>query len=265
MKKSKKGSKDGSQTKRKKSSSDSSDLSSRSSSSSSSDSSSSGDESVPKKKEKKMKREMSDSDGKRFSLGDLRIKRRWQDADLSADAPKRPQFAKPPMFHHSQDGKPSYRQWTNILQHLLEYHIFTWRRDKVMNMTVGSFIKDTARDWFDVREEQMMKLWIVDNYKSFVESMDLRFKHNKEAQIATGKCRQVKYQSNILKYLDTLQQLNMNVGMSGVTGRERINEGITDFIYDLLPLIQGCDPEEDDPLILCIKELRLNYERRQVE
>ena len=51
-------------------------------------------------------------------------------------------------------------------------------------MTIGSFMKDTARDWLDARDEQMRKLRIVDNYKSFVVSMDLRFMHNKEAQIA---------------------------------------------------------------------------------
>ena len=84
------------------------------------------------------------------------------------------------MFDGATDGNPSYRQWTEILQHFLEYHIDTWRRDKDMIMTVGSFMKDTARDWFDARDEQMRKLWIVDNYKSFVESMDLRFKHDKE-------------------------------------------------------------------------------------
>ena len=50
-----------------------------------------------------------------------------------------------------------------------------------MIMTVGSFIKDTARDWFNARDEQMGKLPIVENYKSFVESFDLQFKHDKEA------------------------------------------------------------------------------------
>ena len=96
VKKSKKGSKDGSKKKSKKGSADGTDPSSSSSSSSSSDSSSSGDESVPEKKENKKKRELSDSDGEWFSLGDLRIKRRRQDADLSADTPKRPQFANLP-------------------------------------------------------------------------------------------------------------------------------------------------------------------------
>ena len=89
-------------------------------------------------------------------------------------------------------------------------------------MTVGNFVKDTARDWFDARDEQMRKLLIVDNYKSFVESIDPRLKHNKEAQIAARKLRQVKYQNDILKYFDTLQQLNMKVGMSGVMWRELI-------------------------------------------
>ena len=82
-----------------------------------------------------------------------------------------------------------------------------------MIMTVGSFMKDTTRDWFDARDKQMRKLQIVDIYKSFVESMDLQFQHVKAAQIATRKLRQVKYQSDIVKYLDTLQQLNMKVGM----------------------------------------------------
>ena len=125
MKKNKKGSKEGSKKKSKKGSTDGSDPSSSSSSSSSSDSSSSGDESVPEKKEKKKKRELSDWDGERFSLGDRRIKRRQRDTDLSADAPKRPQFAKPPMFDGAKDSKPSYRQWTKILQYFLEYHIDT--------------------------------------------------------------------------------------------------------------------------------------------
>ena len=125
MKKSKKGSKDGNKKKSKKGSAEGSDPSCSTSSSSRSDSSSGGDESVPEKKEKKKKRELSDSDGERFSIGDLRIKRCRRDTDLSADAPKRPQFAKPPMFDGAKDGKPSCRQWTKILQHFLEYHIDT--------------------------------------------------------------------------------------------------------------------------------------------
>ena len=76
---------------------------------------------VPEKKEKKKKRELSDSDGERFSLRDLSIKRRRWDRDISADAPKRPQFATPPMFDSAKDGKPSYWQWTKILQHFLGY------------------------------------------------------------------------------------------------------------------------------------------------
>ena len=133
-------------------------------------------------------------------------------ASVSADAPKQPQFAKPLMFDSARKGKPSYRQWTKIFQHFVEYHIDTWRRDTDMIITVGSLMKDTARDWFDTQDEQMRKLRIVDNYISFVESMDLRFKQVKEAQIAARKLRQVKYQSDILKYLDTLQQLKHDGG-----------------------------------------------------
>ena len=53
--------------------------------------------------------------------------------------------------------------------------------------------------------------------------------------------------------------------MSGVIWRELIKEGLPDFILDLLPLTQGGEPQEDDALILCIKEHGLNYERRQGE
>ena len=111
----------------------------------------------------------------------------------------------------------------------------------------------------------MQKLWIVDNYKSFVESIDLGFKHDKDAQIAARKLRQVEYTSDSWKYLDTHQQLNMKVGISGVMWRELIKEVLPDFILDLLPLTQGGEPQEDDHLILCIKEHGLNYERRQGE
>ena len=73
-----------------------------------------------------------------------------------------------------------------------------------MIMTVGSCMKNTTRDWFDARDEQMRKLRIGDNYKSFVESMDLQFENDKKVQIAARKPWQVKYTSDILKYLDTL-------------------------------------------------------------
>ena len=73
VKKSKKGSKDGSKEKRKKGSADDLDPSSSSSSLSNSDGISSSDESVLEKKGKR-KRELSDSDRERFSLRDLWIK-----------------------------------------------------------------------------------------------------------------------------------------------------------------------------------------------
>ena len=120
-------------------------------------------------------------------------------------------------------------------------------------------------DWYDARGEEMRKLRIVENYKSFVKSIHLRFKHDKEAQIATRKLRQLKYTSEILKYMDTVQQLNMMVGMSGVMWSKLIKEGLPDYILDLLPLTQGGEPQEDHALILCIKEHSLNYERRQGE
>ena len=111
----------------------------------------------------------------------------------------------------------------------------------------------------------MGMLRIVENYKSFMESMELRIKHGKEAQIATKKVREVKYSSNILKYLDTLQQLNMKVRISGVMWRKLTKEGPPDIILDLLSLTQGGEPQQDDALILCIKEHGLNDECRQGE
>ena len=47
--------------------------------------------------------------------------------------------------------------------------------------------------------------------------------------------------------------------------RDLIKEGLPDFILDLLPLTQGGEPQDNDALILCIKEHGLNYERRQGE
>ena len=53
--------------------------------------------------------------------------------------------------------------------------------------------------------------------------------------------------------------------MLGVMWRELIKEGLPDFILDLLPLTQGGEPQDDDALILFIKEHGLNYEHRQGE
>ena len=50
----------------------------------------------------------------------------------------------------------------------------------------------------------------------------------------------------------------MKVGMSGVMWSELIKEGLPDVILDLLPLTRGGEPQEDDALILCIKEHGVN-------
>ena len=42
-----------------------------------------------------------------------------------------------------------------------------------------------------------------------------------------------------------------------------MKKGLPDFIFDLLPLPQGGEPQEDDALILYIKEHDLNYEHFQ--
>ena len=56
-----------------------------------------------------------------------------------------------------------------------------------MIITVGSYMNDTARDRFDAGAEQMRKLRIVDEYKSFIEPKDHKFKYDKEAQITQEK------------------------------------------------------------------------------
>ena len=157
---------------------------SSSSRSSSSSSDSENDEGMGKGGDKGRRKGDHSGDDQGFCLRDLKIKRRRKDEDQPADAPKRPALTNPPTFDGSKDGKSSYRQWTKVLRHFLEYHIDTWRRERDMTMTVGSFMKDTARDWFDTRDEQMRKLRIVGNYRSFVESMGLFSKHDKEAQTA---------------------------------------------------------------------------------
>ena len=53
--------------------------------------------------------------------------------------------------------------------------------------------------------------------------------------------------------------------MSGVMWRELIKDTLPDFILNLLPLTHGGEPQEDDTLILCIKEHGKTYERRQGE
>ena len=55
----------------------------------------------------------------------------------------------------------------------------------------------------------------------------------------------------------------MKVGISEVMWRELIKGGLPDSILDLLPLTQSGEHQEDDALILCVKEYGLNYERRQ--
>ena len=97
-------------------------------------------------------------------------------------------------------------------------------------------MKDTARGWFNDCEKQRRKLRICNNYISFIKSIDLRFKNDKESRNSAWKLRQIKYTSDILKNLDTHLQLKMKVRISGVMWRELFKEGLPYFIMVLLPL-----------------------------
>src|SRR5258708_1130516 len=73
--------------------------------------------------------------------------------------------------------------------------------------------------------------------------------------------RKVKYSGNFLEYIDTLENLNLKVGIAGLAWREVILEGLPHDLRKELSKFRGGEPEEDDALIAAIKEIGLSHER----
>src|SRR6195952_4550781 len=119
-----------------------------------------------------------------------------------------------------------------------------------------------ARDWYDSRKRQMKALHLTDNFASFCEAMDARFKTDKEDHVNLRKMKKVQYNGDVQAYIDTLEHLNLKVGLSGLAWRDILKNGLPEKIAYRLSLTQGGEPEEDDALVQSIREHGLAHERR---
>jgi hypothetical protein len=74
--------------------------------------------------------------------------------------------------------------------------------------------------------------------------------------------KKVTYKNDIQAYIDTLEHLNLKVGLSGLAWRDILKNGLPEKIAYRLSLTQGGEPEEDDALVQSIREHGLAHERR---
>ena len=123
-------------------------------------------------------------------------------------------------------------------------------------------MKGKARDWFDSRKKQLKALNVKDNFAAFCEAMETRFRTVKEDHVNLRKMKKVTYKNDIQAYIDTLEHLNLKVGLSGLAWRDILKNGLPEKIAYRLSLTQGGEPEEDDALVQSIREHGLAHERR---
>jgi hypothetical protein len=175
---------------------------------------------------------------------------------------KKPPINKPKTYGGDRNASLSYRQWFTVLEDYLNYHQASYENDRDKITIVGSHMDGKARDWFDSRKRQMRDLHVNDNFISFQKAMDARFKTDKEDHVNLRKMKKVIYNNDVQAYIDSLEHLNLKVGLSGLAWRDILKNGLPDEISYRLSLTQGGEPQEDDSLIQSIREHGLAHERR---
>jgi len=91
--------------------------------------------------------------------------------------------------------------------------------------------------------------------------MDERFKADYEKDVNHDKLFKVKYSGNVLQYIDDREALNGTVGISGITWRKILKDGLSTELWQDLAKVRGGVPEEDDAVIVAIKKIGLAHER----
>ena len=180
----------------------------------------------------------------------------------SSSGRKKPPINKPKSYGGDRNATLTYRQWFRVLEDYLDYHQATYDSDQDKITIVGSHMEGKARDWYDSRKRQMKALHLTDNFASFCEAMDARFKTDKEDHVNLRKMKKVQYNGDVQAYIDSLEHLNLKVGLSGLAWRDILKNGLPDDISYRLSLTQGGEPQEDDALIIAIREHGLAHERR---
>jgi len=183
-------------------------------------------------------------------------------ASETSSGRKKPPINKPKSYAGDRNATPTYRQWFRVLEDYLDYHQATYDSDQDKITIVGSHMEGKARDWYDSRKRQMKALHLTDNFASFCEAMDARFKTDKEDHVNLRKMKKVQYNGDVQAYIDSLEHLNLKVGLSGLAWRDILKNGLPDDISYRLSLTQGGEPQEDDALIIAIREHGLAHERR---
>lgn len=185
------------------------------------------------------------------------VKKREQDKKLSVP--------KPEQFNRLRASNPTYRQWYKTVNGYLRYHKGSWEGEHDLTTIVGIFMKGKARDWFDSLAQSTRQSRKIDTFRAFASKMDERFKADKEEDISFEELKKVKYENDILSYIDKLELLNIKVGLQGLVWRKVIKAGLPEVLLDRLSPSMGGEPQEDDALIACIKEHGLSLERRNEE
>lgn len=178
---------------------------------------------------------------------------------------KRLQIPKPEQFEGTLNCSPSYLHWYETVTDYLHHNKGTWDDDRSLIRVVASFMKGRAKEWYHTRARNLRKNHKVDTFRAFAAAMDQRFKVDFEAEAAYSKMAGVKYTSDILEYIDTLEALNEKAGVSGIHWRKTLLRGLSEKFRLNIATMRGGIPKDDDDLIAAIKEVGLVLEEHQRE
>ncbi len=234
--------------------SDGSSSSSSSSSSSDDDSEDTLDSLMRAKREERRRRKKRDNRGMLDRLVELAGTKR-------VIKEKKIQINKPDSYDGTLEAKPPYRKWFRRLNDYLHHYKGTWDDDEDLIRIFGSFMTGEARDWFDTRADTLEDNRQTDTFSAFVSAMDERFKVDFEKETNYRALSKVKYTGNVLQYIDKLRALNQKVGIAGITWQEILKDGLPQVLRMDLAKVKGGVPDDDDALIVAIKEIGLAHER----
>ena len=164
----------------------------------------------------------------------------------------------PPEKFDGSSKKIRFHSWWQAVQQWFVHYRECGFSDHEKIGYVGDWISGDAREWYTNRLESFSRTHQIDNWNAFSEAVCDRFKPRREDKETLARMHALKYEGDIMHFVDSMKTMNLRVNMNGIAWRRMLLEAMPKEIRLRMSLVP--EPDEDIPFEDLLVEVARQHE-----
>lgn len=156
--------------------------------------------------------------------------------------------------------KSKFKAWWRSIEDHMAIYQESFVDDGQKIRWLGTFLTDVALEWHHKRIREAQRNFFADTWDTYRQAIQERFRDPGKQYRDADKLQKLRYEGDIAAYLTRLQELNNDVGMSGVTLRNLVMTTVPSDVVRLVYSHRRAIPEDDEEFLEAIQDAGLTYE-----